>query len=520
MNALKNILTLMIIVIFAASCEKEIDNLDKVDNAPAPSDVSATFDIAQDNSGTVTIVPAAEGATHFLILFGDDPFATPEEFGVNEKITHAYSEGVYTVQITAVGISGKTSVLEQELSVTFLPPQNLEITVVQDDQNPFLVSVTASADYATIMDIYFGETANEEPVQTLPDSTVTHTYQEPGDYVITVVAKSGGEATATASDTVNISEANEPVTLPIDFESFTVNYAFNDFGNVESAVIDNPDPSGINTSSKVAQSIKPAGAETWAGTYLTLESPMDFSVNNNFKMKVWSPKVGAVVKLKVENLDNPDISYEVDQTTTTSEAWEELTYDFSEISLTEEYQKVVVFFDFGNPGDDAVYYFDEIQLVPGNLPAISLIEDFEGTPPAFTAFGNIADIEVVPNPDASGVNTSATVAKMTKTSGSETWAGAFFEVAAPLDLNNYSKILVKTWSPTSGIIVKVKLENQDASITHEIDVNTTAANAWEELTYDFSEAPAADYMRIVIFFDFGNPGDDSVYYFDDFALTN
>jgi len=38
--------------------------------------------------------------------------------------------------------------------------------------------------------------------------------------------------------------------------------------------------------------------------------------------------------------------------------------------------------------------------------------------------------------------------------------------------------------------------------------------------YDFSAAPAADYVKVVVFFDFGVGGDDSVYYFDDFTLTD
>ena len=53
-----------------------------------------------------------------------------------------------------------------------------------------------------------------------------------------------------------------------------------------------------------------------------------------------------------------------------------------------------------------------------------------------------------------------------------------------------------------------------------VDINNAVINGWEELVYDFSGAPAADYVRVVMFFDFGTPGDDSVYYFDEFTLTN
>jgi hypothetical protein len=520
MNSLKNILTLLILLTFFAACEKEKDNLDKVSNAPAPSNVSAIFDIAQDNSGLVTILPTAEGVTRFLIMFGDDPLATPEEYAVNETITHIYEEGSYTVEITAIGISGKTANYEQELNVTFKAPENLVVTIAQDAANPKIVTVTATADYATIMDIYFGDVANEEPIHALPGEAITHTYEEPGEYEIKVEAKSGGEASSIYTETVIVPEASDPVNLPIDFESFTVNYGFENFGSATSTVIDNPDASGINTSNRVAQFVKPSGAETWAGSLLIMENPIDFTTNKLFKLKVWSPKSGAIVKLKVENIDNGDIAYEVDATTTVTNQWEELTYDFSGIDLTNEYQKVVFFFDFGNPGDDATYYFDDVKLVLASVPSVSKIEDFEGEAPAFTVFGNIAEIEIVTNPDQSGANTTANTAKMIKSSGSETWAGAFFEVDNPLDLDNFSKIKVSTWSPNSGIIVKLKLENSDASITHEVDITNTTANAWEDLVYDFSGAPMADYIRIVIFFDFDNPGDNSEYYFDEIELVN
>ena len=83
----------------------------------------------------------------------------------------------------------------------------------------------------------------------------------------------------------------------------------------------------------------------------------------------------------------------------------------------------------------------------GGIPPLGF-QDFEGTPPAFTAFGNIANVEVIANPDMSGINTTANVASLTKTAGSEVWAGAFFETGSALDLVSYSKISVKTWSKT------------------------------------------------------------------------
>jgi hypothetical protein len=408
MKNYKNITAILVLLIVALSCAKEKDPVD-LSYIGAPTNVAVGFDITQDNTGLVTIVPNAEGVASYRILFGDEEGGQPTEFAVGEVITHAYEEGNYTVGVTAVGITGLTTTVEENITVTFKAPENLEVTITQDPVNPAVVTVSATADFATVMDIYWGVEPGEEPVTVLPGQDTTHTYQESGDYVITVEAKSGGSATTLFSETITVPEASDPVNLPIDFESFTVNYAFENFGMAEASVIDNPDPSGINTSSRVAQMVKPEGAETWAGAFLTMENPIDFSTNTTFRMKVWSPKSGAIVKLKAENLENGDIGYEIDAVTTTSNAWEELEYDFSGINTAESYQKVVVFFDFDNPGDGSIYYFDDIKLVPGMVPPTSMIEDFEGEPPVFNVFGNIPDVEVLANPDPSGLNTTATV---------------------------------------------------------------------------------------------------------------
>ena len=352
---------MLFIALFVFSCETDEDKFYSLDYIQAPTNVSAVFDITQDNTGMVTILPNAEGAASFTVDFGDG--STPAETSNLKSVTHTYTEGVYPVEITAHGISGLTTKITKELNVTFKAPEDLVVTITKDAANPKKVSISAQATFATIMDIYFGDVEGEEPAHVLPGEAAMHTYSEPGDYVVKVVAKSAGTATTEYTETITIDSASDPVNLPITFESFLVNYAFTDFGGVASSVIDNPDASGLNTSTRVAQSVKTSGAETWGGTFLTLENPIDFSSKTLFKVKVWSPKNGAIVKLKVENLTDGAIGYEVDATTTVANEWEELSFDFSSIDLNNDYQKVVLFFDFGNVGDDATYYFDDIKLI-------------------------------------------------------------------------------------------------------------------------------------------------------------
>lgn len=151
--------------------------------------------------------------------------------------------------------------------------------------------------------------------------------------------------------------------LPIDFQSTVANfYPFVNFGNANSVVANNPSLTGINTSSKVGALTKAAGAEVWAGSFLELASPINFTASNTLKMKVYSPQAGIIVKMKLENLNNPGINTELDATTTVANAWQELTYTFTGIVSSNNYQRVVVFFNFGNPGTGLTYYFDDIRL--------------------------------------------------------------------------------------------------------------------------------------------------------------
>jgi len=381
MKFLKNKILIMVILIFAVSCKKDYDNLDKLDSVTAPSNLSVVFDIAQDNSGLVTILPNAEGVTEFKVTFGDSVSVPPRTYPLDEVITHFYNEGLYNVGITAVGLTGATTKLTKELNVTFKAPEDLNVTIEHDPVSPNIISVSATATFATIMDIYFGDLEDEIPVHALPEEVIQHTYTEAGDYILRVIAKSGGAATTEFSDTISIATPSDPVNLPIDFELFTVNYAFTDFGNAVSTVVDNPDPSGIDISAKVGQTFKPAGAETWAGSFLTLGEPIDFTSKKLFKVKVNSPKSGAMVKLKVENIEDGEISFENDAYTTVANEWEELSFDFSAIDISYEYQKVVIFFDFGNPGDDATYYFDDIKQA-GSSPGAGIVGTWKVAPEA------------------------------------------------------------------------------------------------------------------------------------------
>ena len=70
MKTIKKLFTLLFVFTAFISCKE--DFLEETDfGIVAPSDVSATFNITQDNTGLVTITPTAIGAVSFDVDFGD-----------------------------------------------------------------------------------------------------------------------------------------------------------------------------------------------------------------------------------------------------------------------------------------------------------------------------------------------------------------------------------------------------------------------------------------------------------------
>ena len=518
MKKLKYLLNVFLASALIFACVEEIENnIDFVETIQAPTNVSAMISITQDNTGVVTITPTGEGVVSYSVNFGDGSDES-ESINPGNSAVHTYPEGTYEATIIAVGLNGEVTETVVSVVVSYSAPENLVVTINNVEGNAFDITVSASADLAASFEVYFGDQgADEAPTPLQIAETLTYTYSNVGEYTVTVVALSGGAATTEYSEVVSIVN---PLLMPIDFEDPTLNYSFVDFGNAQSTVIPNPDPSGLNTSSTVGQSVKFNGSEVWAGSFLTIDEPVDFSSLNNIAVDVWTSEIGEVVKLKLENSANPDINTEVDMTTTVNQGWETLIYDFSASDLSQEYDRVVIFFDFGNVGDDTSYYFDNIRL---SLPAVSnftTVEDFQGDTPGNFSFGGVEGVQLVSNPNPSGTNTTSTVMQFTKTDGAEVWGGMGFAVDGIINFNGTNQIKINSYAPEAGKVVKVKLETVEGNIdglTYEFDMTSTVANQWEVLTYDFSAAPDLDYVSFIVFYDFGNQS-AGVYHFDEIQV--
>lgn len=505
------------------SCEKDDRDSNLTENVAIPSNLDVIVQLTTDNTGLATFTPSGESVSVFIFDFGDG--SAIEEVLPGNTIQHMYQEGSYNVIVTGQNINGDTASITQDVVIAFAAPENLQVSISPVSGDAFSIAVSATADNAVGFEVFFGDVLNEVATPLMLNETVTHTYAEVGMYDVTVVALSGGIAAIEETTTVTI---ENPIILPIDFESTTQEYTFTDFGGAITTLASNPDMSGENTSNNVAQFVKENGAEIFAGTIIELGAPIDFSQFEGFSLSSWSPIVGATVKLKLENGTDPNISAEIDATTTVANQWETLNYDFSTTDLTQEYSKIIVFFDFGNTGAGDTFYFDNIIQSTGTNgnegPEVTLPVDFENTEIDYMILGfEGAESTVEANPDPTGINPSATVVRTQKTNGAQFFAGTIVPLDVPIDFSTSEIVKIKTWSPKAGIPVRLKLESPDGTQFVELDVNTSVTNQWEELSWDFTGMTTNNlYTKAVIFFEFivDLPGDDSTYYFDDIQLAN
>jgi endoglucanase Acf2 len=159
--------------------------------------------------------------------------------------------------------------------------------------------------------------------------------------------------------TIAVTQNGAPIsiTLPIDFESDGT-YVFSNFDGGTGTVVINPFSGAGNPSARVGRIIRNGGAQ-WAGSLLTLSQKINFAALPVLSMKVYSPRAGLPVLLKLEGDVAP---VERLATTTLANNWETLNWNFTG-TQSNVFNKLVMMFDFGTVGDgsaNSTFHFDNI----------------------------------------------------------------------------------------------------------------------------------------------------------------
>lgn len=197
---------------------------------------------------------------------------------------------------------------------------------------------------------------------TSTEENPSHTYASEGTYTVTLSVSAPGE---TDEITQEVTVTSTPKVLPLTWENGDVQ--FGEFGGSVFSVVDNPDPSGINTSSRVGQFVK--GTEfSFAGLAMLLDETVDFSENTVLSMKVWSPvATNAILKLEAEG--DPDTFTQDDVSIPVANEWVELTFDFT--GAQSNLKNLVVFADTENNAG-GTFYIDDIGFSTASEDEITL----------------------------------------------------------------------------------------------------------------------------------------------------
>ena len=545
---MKNWLLLFLAVGLIVSCTEDDEVSYALQEISAPTNLSAVFDVAQDDSGEVSVTPTGQGASLFRVFFGDIEAETATEVSPGETVTHIYGEGEFTLRIVAVGATGLTSELSRVVTISFSAPENLLIETEISTTNPLEITVTPTADNVTVYDVFFGDVDDEEATTIMNGESAMHVYAEAGEYTIRVVARGAGTATAEATEVVTISGATEPIVLPITFDNANINYAFATFNGANYEVVDNPDVSGANAVASKVGAITNSGAQFEGGAF-NLGTPVDFAGDNKtITMKFWST-TSLPVLLKFEGGVNDERQTEV-VANHGGTGWEELTFNFATDATksfidgnqgagepfvpTGQYSTIVIFID--GPGTTAgTFYIDDIAQSALQKAPLALPISFDA-PDVNYAFGtfNGASYEVVDNPDVSGANAVASKVGAITNSGAQ-FEGGFFVLDEPVDFGGTNKtIAMKFWSNVP-VPVLLKFEGGVNGERQTEVVTSHGGTGWEILTFDFGTdavksfidgnqgagepfVPEGQYLNLTMFVD--GPGTTAdTFYIDDAEQT-
>lgn len=168
-------------------------------------------------------------------------------------------------------------------------------------------------------------------------------------------------------------------------------------------------------------------------------------------------------------------------------------------------------------------------LVFGQNAPIDFEDDGIGANWTWTVFENDTDpdLEIIDNPDPSGINTSSKVAKFTALETGQPFAGCESENGVDLGAFTWNgentTVSIMVWkSEISDVGIKFSNPNGWAQI--ELKVANTVVNEWEELTFDFSgymnppDGEGGSLDQIIVFPDFQDRTSENVVYFDNISF--
>lgn len=204
--------------------------------------------------------------------------------------------------------------------------------------------------------------------------------------------------------------------LDFETEETSANYQYfenGDLNGTSAAIIDNPDPTGINTSANVLELVERGvdnGGQSFTGVFPnpTHQRAVDLTTATQVCVDVWMPEI-STVSVKLEEGTSSNWIRTIANTTTN--AWEQLCFDTSLPGLENPmipaagntYNKVVLFTGLNEiPAEDLTYYFDNVIVQEGTTSQVDVtfsvdVNDFDGDVASVGVAGTFNDFTASDN---------------------------------------------------------------------------------------------------------------------------
>ena len=527
MKTINKFFTLLFVFTAFVSCKE--DFLEETDfGIVAPSNVNATFNITQDNTGLVTITPTAFGAVKFDVDFGDgSEVATAIAAGKHAK--HTFTEGTHSIGITAIGLGNLKTAASVELMVSFKAPQNLVVAITNSTTISRQIDVVATADYATSFDVTPGVDGAEVASANIGE-TASYKYAAAGTYTITVTAKGGAIETTSMSQDFEVTALMQPVasaTTPKDRPSSSVISVYS--SSYAAQAVTNFD--GFPDWGQGGQ------GSSWAEfdlngdkmlQYVNLSyqgnqfDAVDLSGMEYVHMDVWTADMDKLELSIIQTAIPQETPIVVDLT---KDEWTSIDIPLS--SYTDLGQAVTAIDQLkyvGTPWATGSVFIDNVYFYKASEVKLPIRFNQEEN---FAGVGG-ASVELSTDPDDSSNNTAKV------TNGGNDWETAEIMLDVPISITSGgdNKYSVRIYSPDANAhALMMKLEQSGDNEFIELSQPFQGAG-WNTVNFDFSTITAqawpnpgaawdgnADFKKLVFFID-GGSATPGVYHLDDVALNS
>ncbi len=286
-------------------------------------------------------------------------------------------------------------------------------------------------------------------------------------------------------------------------------------GFITNSIVENPMDEGANPSDMVLEVID-NGTEAFDALVFESSQSFDLSTKNFFKIKILAERaVPLLVKLEGGTSPVKEVFIDIDVVG----EWAEYTVDFTD-QAGSDHKKLVLFFNGGQsdgtPTD--TYYIDDLKFTAfdpcdGVASNMNIVNDFE-CQQNYAITCCITTFEIVDNPDASGVNNSDKVLKVTE-NGTNAFDALVFNRGGVIDLSTKNQLNIKVLS-ARAVPLLVKLEG-GTSAPKEVFIDISVVDEWTEYTVNFSDQATENHQSVVFFFNAGETDGtaEDIYYIDE-----